>query len=118
MIKKMTKKDFTKKVYDYENNKEDIFLGEKPTIIKFGAQWCSPCKTMTRTIEELPSEFENKLDIYDVDVDEEHELSEKYNIRSVPSMLFIPINEEPKMITGSMSRENLLKIFNDVLKVY
>lgn len=112
----ITKQDFIEKVFDYENEKEWKFKGELPCIIDFYADWCGPCKMVAPILEQLSKDYEGKINIYKVDTEEEHELSSIFQIRSIPSILFIPMNKKPMMQTGALPKQALIdKIENDLL---
>lgn len=116
-MENLTMETFKTKIFDFENNKEWKFLGDKPTILKFGAVWCGPCKQIEPILVDLSKEYENRLDIYSIDVDNEHELSGMFNIKSVPTLLFIPLDEEPKMLVGGIGKDKFKTLIKDVLKV-
>lgn len=111
----LTAEEFKNKVFDYTNKKEWEFSGDKPAIIDFYADWCGPCKMVAPVLEELSNEFEGKIDIYKVDTEAEQELSAVFGIRSIPSMLFIPMNEAPKMQAGALPKNALTEIIEKEL---
>lgn len=111
----LTAEEFKNKVFDYTNKKEWEFAGDKPAIIDFYADWCGPCKMVAPVLEELSNEFEGKIDIYKVDTEAEQELSAAFGIRSIPSMLFIPMNEAPKMQAGALPKNALTEIIEKEL---
>ncbi|MEI6455095.1 MAG: thioredoxin [bacterium] len=115
MIEHLTKETFLKKVYDYEKNQEWKFEGTLPCIIDFYADWCGPCKMVAPILEELSKEYNGKINIYKVDTEAEQELAGAFNIRSIPSMLFIPMGEQPQMSVGALPKESLKKAISDVL---
>lgn len=117
MTELLTKETFLEKVFNYENNKEWKFEGDKPCIIDFYADWCGPCKMIAPILEELSEEYKDKIDIYKVDTEAEAELSAAFGIRSIPSMLFCPSSEQPQMAQGALPKHNLEQIIKDVLKV-
>ena len=86
----LTKADFLKKIVDYEKNPEEwIYLGDKPAIIDFYASWCGPCKMVAPVLEELAAEYDGQIYVYKVNTEQEQELAALFNIRSIPSFLFM-----------------------------
>ena len=92
------------------------FLGSRPALIDFYASWCGPCKSLSPIIDDLAEEFDGKVDIYKVNVDDEQELARAYGIRSIPTLLFIPLVGEPKMSIGAMPQNALREVLNDMIK--
>lgn len=115
MIEHLTLENFKEKIMDYETNTEDWkFEGKLPAIIKFTASWCMPCKTLQPILEELSTEYEGKIDFYEIDVDEQQELSGMFGIRSVPSVLFIPMQGEPQMSIGALPKEKFVQAIEEI----
>jgi thioredoxin len=96
----LTKETFLEKVFDYEKSQDWKFAGDKPCIIDFYADWCGPCKMLAPILEELDKEYDGKIDIYKVDTEDQQELAQVFGIRSIPSMLFCPMEGEPQMTVG------------------
>jgi len=117
MTAHLTKQDFIDKVFDFENDKEWTYKGELPAIIDFYADWCGPCKMVGPVLEKLSSEYEGKLNIYKVNTEQEQELSAAFGISSIPSILFIPVDEKPQMAAGALPKETFKQLIKDVLKV-
>lgn len=115
-MENLTTESFKEKVFDYVNNKKWSFNGSKPAVIDFYADWCSPCKAIAPTLEELDGEFDD-VDFYKVDTENQPELAQVFQIRSIPSLLFIPVNEKPQMAMGVQPKETLVKIMKDVFKL-
>lgn len=107
MTEHLTKETFLEKVFDYEKNQEWKYQGELPAIIDFWAPWCGPCRMVGPILEELSEEYEGKIKIYKVNTDEEQELGAVFGIRSIPSLLFIPVDGQPKMAVGALPKETL-----------
>lgn len=116
-MENLTKEVFKEKVFNFENNKEWKFEGDKPCIIDFYADWCAPCRALTPVMEELSEEYKGKVDIYKIDTEKEQELAGIFGIRSIPSILFVPLDAQPQMATGALPKEALQKAIEDVLKV-
>jgi thioredoxin len=83
------------------------FIGERPALIDFYASWCGPCQRLMPTIEEVAAELDGKVDIYKVNVDDEQELADLFKIRSVPTLLFIPMDGEPLRAMGALPKAQL-----------
>ncbi len=108
--------DFQQKVVDFRNNpKEWNYLGDKPAIIDFFATWCGPCKMLSPVLEELSEEYADSIHIYKVDVDQEEELSALFGIRSVPTLLFVPMKGQPQMLAGALPKAELKNVIADIL---
>jgi thioredoxin len=116
-MKNLTTNEFKEQIFDYENNSEWKFNGEIPTIISFSAQWCGPCKMITPVLDELNNEYNGKINVYKVDVDDEFQLSEAFNIRSVPTIMFIPKNGQPKRLVGGTSKQKFKDTIKEVMNV-
>lgn len=117
MIEHLTAETFKQKVFNYETNKEWKFEGAKPALIDFYADWCGPCKMVAPILEELAGEFDGKIDIYKVDTEEQQELASVFGIQSIPSLLFIPLNDQPQMAMGALPKDSFKQAFKEVLKV-
>ena len=112
----LTKADFLNKVANFEANPTEWkYLGDKPAIVDFYATWCGPCKAVAPILEELAAEYEGQIYIYKIDTDKEQELASAFGIRSIPSLLFIPMNGQPQMSMGAMPKAELKKAIEDVL---
>lgn len=113
----LTAAEFKQKVFNYETQKEWKFTGNVPVIIDFYADWCGPCKMVAPVLEELSKEYDGKVQIYKVDTESEQELSQVFGIRSIPSILFIPMEGKPQMSMGALPKESFVKAINEILLV-
>jgi thioredoxin len=112
----MNKDMFIDKVMDFETNKDQwIYRGDKPAIIDFYADWCKPCKMIAPIMEELAQEYKDELYIYKVDTQVERELASVFGIRSIPAVLFIPMEGKPQMSTGALPKETFKQVIDDFL---
>jgi thioredoxin 1 len=108
MTEHLNKKAFLEKVFNYEQNQEWKYEGEIPALIDFWAPWCGPCRMVAPILDELSEEYKGKINIYKVNTDEEQELGAAFGIRSIPSLLFIPKEGQPKMAMGALPKEALI----------
>lgn len=111
----LTTDDFMKKVVDLRAaSGEWKYLSDKPAIVDFYADWCGPCKMVAPVLEELADEYDDKVIIYKVDTEKEADLSTAFGIRSIPSLLFIPVDGPPQMVRGAMPKEGFKEVMDDV----
>lgn len=112
----LTKADFLVKVANYEQNPTEWkYLGDKPCIIDFYANWCGPCKMVAPILEELSEEYKDQIYIYKVNTEDEEELAAAFGIRSIPSILFCPKDAQPQMAQGALPKATFKQAINDVL---
>ena len=112
----LTKADFLTKVMDYEANPQEWkYLGDKPAIIDFYASWCGPCKMVAPILEELAEEYDGQIYIYKVNTEKEQEKAAMNGKRSKPSILFIPMGEQPQMAMGAMPKSSFKEAIDKVL---
>lgn len=115
-VKELTKADFLKKVANYEASPDKwVYEGDKPCIVDFYASWCGPCKMVAPILEELAGEYEGKVNFYKVNTENEEELAAAFGIRSIPTLLFCPMKEQPQMAKGAMGKADFKKAINEVL---
>lgn len=112
----LTKEEFLKKVVNYETSPNEWkYLGDKPCLIDFYADWCGPCKAVAPVLEELAREYDGQIYIYKIDTDKEQELAGVFGIRSIPSLLFVPMTGQPQMSMGAMPKNQLKEAIDKVL---
>ena len=112
----LTREGFERRISSIETLKRKWeYLGEKPAVIDFYAPWCGPCKMLSPILEDLSEEYAGKVDIYKVNVDSEEELSALFGIRSVPTLLFIPLHAAPQKASGAPTKQQLRTVIEDFL---
>lgn len=111
----LTLDDFKNEIFDFESNQEWKYEGKNPSILKFTASWCQPCKQIQPILEELNEEYED-INFYTIDVEEQQELSSMFNIKSVPSILFIPVDDKPQMMVGGVNKDKFKEVISEIFK--
>ena len=112
----LTVETFKEKVFDYEANPDEwVFEGDQPCIVDFYADWCKPCKLIAPILEELAEEYDGQIKIYKVNTEEQRELSRVFGIRSIPTVLFIPMEGKPQMTQGALPKETFKQVIDEFL---
>ncbi len=117
MTESLNKEQFLEKVFDYEKSTEWNYDKKLPAIIDFYADWCGPCQSLAPVLEELSEEYEGKIKIYKINTEEQPELAGAFGIRSIPSLLFCPRNEQAQMAQGALPKSEFKRLIKEVLKV-
>jgi len=117
---KLNKIQFVQKVWDYTKSPNDWkYLGTKPAIIDFYADWCGPCKIAGPILEEIGAEYAGKIQVYKVNTDQERELAQVFGITGIPAFLYIPAQGKPTMMSGiGRSKEETKKMFVENIEKY
>lgn len=97
-----------------ESNFKEI-TKEGISLIDFWAPWCGPCRMLAPVIEELAKEYEGKANICKVNSDEEQNLTIKYGVRSIPTMLFIKDGEVVDTLIGSQNKQAISDKLNSLI---
>jgi thioredoxin len=111
----LTMDSFLTKVADYKSNSDWKYLGDKPAIIDFYADWCGPCKKMSPILEELAAAYGDQIYVYKIDIEEERELAALFGVKSIPFFLLIPMDEWPKTMLGAAPKDYLEEVIGKFL---
>jgi len=103
------------KYIELTNDNFEATTKEGVSLVDFWAPWCGPCRMISPIIEELAEEFAGKANICKVNTDEQQELSQKFGVRSIPTIVFMKNGETVDTMVGAASKEAFIEKINSLL---
>lgn len=113
-VKQITQEEFSTLVGDYTKHQWK-YLGSKPAIVDFYADWCGPCRAMSPILEQVAAEYKDKIVVYKVNIDYEKSVTAAFGVRSIPTLVFFPMTGEPQISVGAMNKEELKRLITKYL---
>lgn len=95
---------------------EEVLQSPVPVLVDFTAVWCGPCKMIEPVVKQLADQWSGKAKIFKLDVDQEPELANAYQVMSVPTLMLFVSGRPVERVTGYMPRDRLEKKFSPYLK--
>lgn len=112
----LTEEEFLNRVADYRHPQAEWrYLGNRPAIVDFYAGWCGPCRALGPVLEEIASAYQGSIYVYKVDVDQCEAVADAYDIRSIPTTFFIPMEGRPVKMVGAISKAGIERQIKEVL---
>ena len=102
-------------IFTDQNFETEVLKSTIPVVVDFWAPWCGPCKVVSPIIEELAGEFEGKVKVGKLNVDDNQAMASEYGIMSIPSIVFLKDGKPIKTMIGAQSKENFKKGIEEIL---
>jgi thioredoxin 1 len=100
-----------------QNFESEVLKSAQPVIVDFYADWCGPCKMIAPALEEIAGELTGRVKVAKVNVDEQSALAQRYNVQSLPTLLYFQNGEVVNQVIGATSKKNILARLNSVAAV-
>jgi len=97
------------------NFEEEVLKSASPVLVDFWAEWCGPCRMIAPLIEEIAKDYQGKLKVAKLNVDEEREIALKYSIRSIPTLILFKEGKPAEQIIGALPKSALKSKIEGVL---
>ncbi|MDE1825175.1 MAG: thioredoxin [Candidatus Micrarchaeota archaeon] len=92
-----------------DNFEKDVIGAKEPVVVDFWAEWCGPCRVFSPIVEEVSADFKDKVKFYKLNVDNNPEIAERYNVMSIPTAMLFEKGEVKAISIGALPKESLKK---------
>ncbi len=100
-----------------QNFQTEVLKSSTPTLVDFYADWCQPCKIIGPVVEELAKEYEGKVKVVKLNVDDNPQSAGRFNVMSIPTLMIFKAGEPVKTIIGAEAKESIKKAIDEAIAV-
>jgi len=94
---------------------QDVLKSEVPVLVDFWAEWCTPCKMLSPTVEKVAGEYEGKAKVVKLNIDDNNQVAQRYGIKGIPTLILFKNGSEADRTVGMTSKDNIARMLDRVL---
>jgi thioredoxin len=113
-VHSITQEQFKQVIADYAA-RDWVMLNERPVVVDFYADWCQPCKRLEPILRDVAHHYQGEVDFYRINVDENSDIADVFQIRSIPYLLICPLQGEPMNVMGLFPAKEYIRVINQAL---
>lgn len=110
-VHSITQEQFKEVIADYRSV-DWVMRNPRPVVVDFYADWCQPCKRLEPVLRQVAQHYNGEVDFYRINVDENSDIADVFQIRSIPFLLICPLQGEPKSVIGLYSQQEYIRVIN------
>ncbi len=99
-----------------QNFEQDVLKSEQPVLVDFWAEWCTPCKMLTPTVEQVAQDYEGRAKVVKMNVDENNQVPPRFGIKGIPTLILFKDGKEADRVVGTTSKENISRMIDRALE--
>ena len=100
-----------------ENFDQQVVSSDRPVLVDFWAEWCGPCKAIEPALKEVAADYEDRVVVGRLNVDEHPTIASRYGIRSIPSILLFQNGEVSDQIVGAVPKSSITNLLDNLIQV-
>jgi len=98
-----------------ESFQSDVLGSDVPVLVDFWAEWCGPCRMIAPVLDQISEEYNGRLQIMKLNVDEAQQTAFQYNVRSIPTLILFKNGQVEMQVVGAQSRQQICKMLDEKL---
>jgi thioredoxin len=113
-VRPINQEEFRERIADW-TARDWVMVSERPVVVDFYADWCQPCKRLEPILRDVAHHYQGEVDFYRINVDQNSDIADVFQIRSIPFLLICPLQGEPKSVIGLYPEQEYIRVIDIAL---